>query len=169
MEFPARRLVTVLTFAILSAPALADECSSAMLASAQKPVSMQATETDAHGKQKQMRMVQTANTVYILDENGQWKSMSATLKEKYDATVGELKTSKTTCQRVGSDSVNGASTTVYAVHVDNEGSISDNKIWVAANQLVLKSDSLIEGTRYVSVYDYAHLTPPANATPVGPK
>jgi hypothetical protein len=50
-----------------------------------------------------------------------------------------------------------------------EGSISDGRIWVSSRNLILKSEQVIEGSHYTTEYDFIHVTPPANAIPMGGK
>jgi hypothetical protein len=44
---------------------------------------------------------------------------------------------------------------------------SDVKIWVSSGNLITKSEGSMEGARYSAVYDYAHVTPPADAVRMG--
>jgi hypothetical protein len=38
---------------------------------------------------------------------------------------------------------------------------------VSARNLILKSEAVIEATHYSTEYDFSHVTPPANAMPLG--
>ncbi len=89
------------------------------------------------------------------------------MKDKVDAASEEVQKSKITCQRTGLDLLGGAPATVYALHIDNEGDLSDSKVWIGANHLVLKSELTTSGTQYTTLYDYSNIVPPANAKPIG--
>ncbi|MEO8922826.1 MAG: hypothetical protein ABI330_08370 [Caldimonas sp.] len=158
--------MTLLAFLALSLPAIADDCTSAMVTTAQNPVTTLTIKTDAHGKQAKFGMVQTPTTQYIQTEDGQWHSVGVTVKDKIDATNEDLKTAKISCQREGADLVNGVPATVYAVHADRDGDISDAKVWISSHRIA-KTEGTSEGAHYTTSYDYAHVIPPANAKPMG--
>jgi hypothetical protein len=166
MSTQALRFFVVLIVSAAAVPALADDCvaaKSAMLETGHRPVSVTVTTTNAEGKQKVTRTIQTADNKYVQTENGKWYSMGIAIKDLNDNT----KTAKFTCSRTGSDSFNGESAAVYQVRMDNDGTIVDQKIWVSSKNLILKADGSVNGVRYSSVYDFVHVTPPANATAMG--
>jgi hypothetical protein len=160
-------LLAVLALATLSLPALADDCSTAMLTTAQRAYRSETLGTDEHGKPKTVRMVQTLTTQYIQTLDGVWHSVDITVKDRVDATTDDLKTSKITCQRSGIDIMGGTPAIVYAMRRDSEGDVSDSKVWISANHLVLKVESTQSGGHYTTTYDYANVTPPPNAKPLG--
>jgi hypothetical protein len=165
MCFEARYLLIAMTLAALSAPALADDCAaakSAMLDSGHKPHSVTVTSIDAQGKQFVTKQVQTATNKYVQTKDGKWYAMNIAIKDLNDNTD-----SVKTCSRVGSDTVNGESTTVYAINIDQAGMMLDQKIWVSSKNLILKSEGKMNGTRLVTTFDFSNATPPANATPTG--
>ena len=160
-------LMIALAFAALSAPALADDCStvkSAMLNSGHTPHSVIVTQTDGQGKKTVTRQVQTVENKYVQRPDGKWYAMNIAIKDLDDDLSGVL-----TCRRSGSDSISGESTAVYEVHMNLEGQVSDQKIWVSSKNMVLKSEGVIEGARYTTEYDFAHVTPPPNAISLGGK
>jgi hypothetical protein len=162
----SRALIT-LAFAVLTAPALADDCTtvkSAMLNSGHTPKSVLVTKTDSQGKKMVTRQVQTVDNKYVQTPDGKWYAMNIAIKELNDDLSGVQ-----TCLRSGSESVRGESTTVYDVHMNLDGSISDNRVWVSSKNLILKSEGVIEGAHYTTEYDFGHVTPPANAIPMGGK
>jgi hypothetical protein len=161
------RILIALTFAAFSAPALSDDCAtvkSAMLNSGHTPNSLIITKTDGQGKKTVTRQVQTVDNKYVQMPNGKWYAMSIAIKDLNDDLSGVL-----TCRRSGSDSVSGESTAVYEVHMNLEGQISDRKCWVSSKNLILKTEGVMEGAHYTTEYDFAHVTPPANAIPMGGK
>ena len=167
MSTAALRSAAILALAIRFSLALADDCTTAMLTTAQRAYSTVTFGTDAHGKPKTLRMVQTQTAQYIQTLDGVWHSVGITVKDKLDAATDDLKTSKVICQRSGIDITDGTPTMVYAVHRDNEGDVSDSKVWISANHLILKVESTQSGGHYTTTYDYANVTPPPNAKPMG--
>jgi len=161
------RLLTLLALGSASATALADECTTSMLTTSKAVFSSVSTKTDAQGKHSQSRMTQMQSMQYVQTGDGQWHSIAMTLKELVDTTNDLVKTAKITCHREGSDSVNGVATTVYAAHVENEGSISDSRVWIASNHLLMRADLNIEDVKYSTLYDYTRVSAPANAKPIG--
>jgi hypothetical protein len=167
MQIQNFRLLTALAFAVLTAPALADDCTSvksAMLNSGHTPKSVLITKTDGQGKKTMTRQVQTVDKKYVQMPDGKWYAMNIAIKDLNDDLSGVQ-----TCRRSGSESAGGESTAVYDVHMNIEGSISDSRIWVSSKNLILKSEGVIEGAHYTTEYDFGHVTPPANAIPMGGK
>jgi hypothetical protein len=154
--------------AILSAfatSALAEDCPaarSAMLETGHRPVSKTVTQTDAHGKQTVTREVQTETNKYVQTADGTWHSMNIAIKD-----LNDLSGAKLTCQREGSDTVNGESTSVYEVHMDDEGTVKDMKVWISSKNLILKAEGKSGGTSYTVSYDFSHVVAPAGAIPMG--
>jgi hypothetical protein len=161
------RIGFALAFALLTAPALADDCTSvksAMLNSGHTPKSVLITKTDNQGKKTMTRQVQTVDNKYVQTPGGKWYAMNIAIKDLNDDLSGVQ-----TCRRSGSESVNGESTAVYDVHMNIEGSISDSRVWVSSKNLILKSEGVIQGAHYTTEYDFGHVTPPANAIRMGGK
>jgi hypothetical protein len=161
------RLLIGLAFAVLTGPALADDCTaakSAMLNTGHTPHSLVTTTTDGRGKMTVTRQVQTVGNKYVQTPDGKWYAMNIAIKDLNDDLSGVQ-----TCRRSGSESVSGESTAVFDVHLNLEGIISDSRIWVSAKNLILKSGYVIKGTHYTTEYDFGHVTPPANAIPMGGK
>jgi hypothetical protein len=161
------RVLFALAFAVLTAPALADDCTtvkSAMLNSGHTPNSKLVTKTDGQGKKTVSRQVQTIDNKYVQVPDGKWYAMNIAIKDLNDDLSGVQ-----TCRRSGTESVSGESTAVYEVHMNIEGSISNGRVWVSSKNLILKSEQVIEGAHYTTEYDFGHVTPPANAIPMGGK
>jgi len=154
-----------IVLAALALPSLADDCTAvraAILQSGHSPKSSTTTKTDGQGKKVVTRSVQTLTNKYVQTEDGKWYAMGIAIKDLDDDTSAKL-----TCRRSGSDSLGGQSVAIYEVHMDLDGNVSDNKYWVSPANLILKSEALIEGARYTTEYDFVHVAPPANATPMG--
>jgi hypothetical protein len=157
----------ILTAIAFAAPAPAVDCApaakNAMSNSGHTPVSTITTQTDSQGKKSTTRTIQTVTNKYVQTANGKWYSMDISIKDLID----DLNTTKVTCRRSGGDTVNGAPATTYEIQVANDDVMDDSKIWVSSKNLVMKAEGSIEGARYSTVYDYAHVTPPANAARFG--
>jgi hypothetical protein len=127
------------------------------------PVSTITTKTDSQGKESTTRTIQTLTNKYVQTENGKWHSVNISIKDLID----DLNTTKVTCRRSGGDTVNGEPAATYEIQAGNEDVMIDSKIWVSSKNLIMKSEGSIEGARYSTVYDYAHVTPPADAARIG--
>jgi hypothetical protein len=148
-------------------PALADDCAtaakSAMSNSGHTPKSSTTTATDSQGKSSTTRTVQTVADKYVQTPNGKWYSMGIAIKDLID----DVNTTKVTCRRSGADTVNGEQAATFEIQMTADGVTADSKIWVSTKNLVLKLEGSNAGTRYVTTYDYAHVTPPADAVRMG--
>jgi hypothetical protein len=161
------RVLIALVFAVLAAPALADDCTavkSAMLNSGHTPKSVLITKTDGQGKKTVTRQVQTMDNKFVQTPDGKWYAMNIAIKDLNDDLSGVQ-----SCRHSGSESVSGESAAAYDVHMNLDGSISDGRVWVSSKNLILKSEGVIEGVHYTTEYDFSHVTPPANAIPMGGK
>jgi hypothetical protein len=161
------RVLIALACALLAAPSLADDCTtvkSAMLNSGHTPKSVLITKTDGQGKKTVTRQVQTVDNKFVQTPDGKWYVMNIAIKDLNDDLSGVL-----TCHRGAIESVGGESAAVYEVHMNLGGSIGDSRVWVSSKNLILKSEQIIEGAHYTTEYDFGHVTPPANAIPMGGK
>jgi hypothetical protein len=160
-------LKVAVALAVLTAPALADDCApvkAAMLNSGHTPHTVTVTQTDGQGKKTATRQVQTVDNKYVQTPDGKWYAMNIAMKDLDDDTAAIL-----TCHRSGSDSIGGEPTAVYEVHMNLQGEISDQRLWVSSSNRVLKIEGVHEGIRYTTEYDFVHVTPPANAISMGGK
>lgn len=162
-----RCLLIALASAALSASAFADDCAtvkSAMLNSGHTPHTVTVTKTDGQGKKVVTRQIQTIDNKYVQLPDGKWYAMNIAAKDLNDDLSGIV-----SCRRGGSDNVSGASTAVYEVQMNLEGEKGDQKLWVSSTNLILKTERLMGGVHYTAEYDFAHVTPPSNAIPMGAK
>jgi hypothetical protein len=160
-------ILVALALSVLTASARADDCATvknAMLGTGRTPHGLTLTKTDGQGKKTVTRQVQTVDNKYVQTADGKWHAMNIAIKDLDDDLSGVQM-----CRRSGSESVSGESTTVYDVHMNQDGDQSDAKIWVSSKNLVLKSETVLEGGHYTTEYDFRHVTPPANAVPMGGK
>jgi hypothetical protein len=165
MFFKISRAMIAFAFTVLTAPAIADDCTTvknAMLGTGRTPHSLVLTKTDGQGKKTVTHQVQTVDNKYVQTPDGKWHAMNIAIKDLDDDLSGVQ-----TCRRSGSESVGGESTAVYDVHMNRDGDPSDAKIWVSSKNLILKSETVLEGGHYLTEYDFSHVTPPANSIPMG--
>jgi hypothetical protein len=161
----ASHVMIAFAFTGLTASAIADDCTTvknAMLGIGRTPHSLVLTKTDGQGKKTVTHQVQTVDNKYVQTADGKWYAMNIAIKDLDDDLSGVQ-----TCRRSGSESVGGESTAVYDVHMNQDGNPSDAKIWVSSKNLILKSETVLEGGHYTTEYDFSHVTPPANARPMG--
>lgn len=154
-------------------PALAGDCApviAAALAIAGKPYSTTMTRTGKDGQPAISHMVQTMTASYI-ETHGKWHSMAISSQDRIDNFNETMQIAKMICDVVGSDSVNGQAATVYDLAVENDGAVSKDKLWISAEQLILRAQYQSQDTPgpIDSVYDYTHVEPPADSTPIGQK
>ena len=147
MPFRVIRFLSILAFAPFSSPANADDCTRAWTTSAQHPASAVVTKIDARGKENTGNSVQTLTTQYLQRPDGAWTATANGTKDNLD----DLKTTKISCERVGSETVNGVPATVYAVHIKSDGDVVDGKAWISANSLIQKSDLNILAGHLITV------------------
>lgn len=158
-------LLFAAAFAAFAAPAFADDCvavRSAMMTVATTPYTTTVTKTDGQGKKTVSQAIQTATTKYV-QSHGKWYAMNISENDLLDT----LKTTKMSCQRIGTDSANGLPAVIYKVHRDNDGTLLDEKTWISAKGLPLKSEGQVDGSTYEALYDFTRAQPPAGARPLG--
>ena len=167
MFLPSRFLWTGIAIAAISTVAHADDCTaikSAMLESGHKPRTVTVTSADAQGKQVVTQQIQTETNKYIQTRDGQWHVMNIAIKDLNDNTDTVKQ-----CSRLGSERVNGESTTTYTLSYDTSGAMMEQKIWVSSKNLILKSEGKVNGGKVETTMDYSTPKPPANAIPMGGK
>ncbi len=164
---------TVLAAAVLvvsAAPAWADDCTqftAALMVSAKTPYSETIVSPGPGGKMVTSHMVQTATTKYVERSDGGWTALPISSADMVASLNDDLKKWKMTCKRTGTEQVNGQQTTVYTVHVEKEGTVTDGTLWISAQNRQLKSDMKGGGPHFTATFDYDHVQPPAGAKPVG--
>jgi hypothetical protein len=165
----AHQALLLMAIAAFATPALADDCATAaknaLVNSGRTPKSSVTTSIDAQGKKSTTRTVQTVTDKYVETVDGKWYSLGIAIKDLID----DVNTTKVTCRRSGSDTVNGEPAAVYEIQLSTEGDTNDAKLWVSSKSLVMKSEGSAEGTRFVTAYDYTHVTAPTGAVPMGGK
>ncbi len=157
---------SLIALPVFAGTARAEDCAplkEIMLNAAQIPHSATLTRT-VNGKPVVTHMVVTADAMYM-ENRGTWrKGPRMASREMMEENI---KTAKLACTRIGGETVNGVATTLWSIHVENQGSISDNRMWLDANNRPVRTETKVEGSSFVTDIDYAHVDPPANAVPLG--
>ena len=151
----------------LAAPAHADDCApvkAAMLQAVRTPHTI-AIGRIKDGKPVTNQMIQTKDAKYV-EVKGKWHILPVS-EDDFREMEKSLNESTLTCTRVGRETVDGTTATVYTVHIKNDDAESDAKLWLGADGLPLKSESNHDGRVTSSIYDFAHADAPPNATPIG--
>jgi hypothetical protein len=151
------------------APAWADDCAqpiAALMLMAKTPYSETYVSGGPGGKMVTSHMVQTATIKYV-ERNGSWTSLPVSSAELVETLNGTLKTAKITCKRTGAEQLGGQPTTVYTVHLENQGTVTDSTLWISAQNHQLKSDTTVDGRHFTATFDYDHVQPPSGAKPLG--
>jgi hypothetical protein len=164
-----RAAIGTTIFVVLTAPVWADDCTqptAALMVTAKTPYSETIVSPGPDGEMVTSHMVQTATGKYV-ERNGNWTSMPVSSADLVDTLNDMLKTAKMTCKRTGTEEVNGQPTTVYTVHVENGGAVTDSTLWISAQNRQLKSEMAVNGRHFTATFDYEHVQPPAEAKPLG--
>jgi hypothetical protein len=93
--------------------------------------------------------------------------MPVSSAELVDTLNNEFKTAKLNCRRTGTEQVNGLQTTVYTVHMEMGGTVTEGTLWISAQNRQMKSDMSVNGRHFTATFDYEHVQPPAGAKPLG--
>jgi hypothetical protein len=154
---------------VSAAPAWADDCTqptAAMMVSAKTPYTETVVSSSPDGKTVTSHIVQTATIKYV-ERTGGWTALPISSPDLVDSLNRMLKTAKITCKRTGTELVNGQPATVYTVHLENQGVVSDSTLWISAQNRELKSDTTVNGKHFGETFDYDDVQPPAGAKAVG--
>lgn len=116
----------------------------------------------AKGAGKQSQLVQVGGKTYI-QVDGVWTVSKMTVDDEVAMINENKKTAATTCKAAGDDTVDGQPVAVYDTHIVNEGSASDNRLWISKlTGLPLKIEThLADGGVGVQHMRYAGVTAPA--------
>ena len=111
-----------------------------------------ATKTPA-----ETRVIQTQDHKYF-EIRGQWRWIPIEADDLAEMQK-DFDEAKITCRRLGAKQLEGKPVTVYVAHVEKEGSISDNTLWIGADGLPLKVENVVEGQTHASRLDCDHADP----------
>jgi hypothetical protein len=155
-----------LAAALLAAPAYADDCAAPIAAMRLAPTrSYTATSISTVGGHPSTSQIVLVNGQLYLQIGGVWHLSHMSAQQMLATINDNLKTSKMTCTRGGSETVNGQSATIYMVHNVNHGFTSDNRVWISSAGLPVKTEVNLgaSGGKIVSTYDYSHAAVPPGA------
>ncbi len=162
MQFRFAAFAAAMLF--VSTAAHAADCSALMAATragAMKPYSSTITMSHAGAPPQTSHAVMTGAKMYV-QVAGAWHAVPMGTKELLQAIDDNAKTAKMTCVHKGEGDVNGQPASIWSAHVVNEGTTSDNTVWIGRAGLPLKTERHLEGGEVVvSVLDYAHYAAPA--------
>ena len=170
MFFEFNRTVIAAALIVVSAtPAWSDECTqptAALMFSAKTPYRETIVSPGPGGKSVTSQIVQTATTKYV-ERDGRWTSLPVSSSDLVHAFNEMLKTGKMTCKRIGTEQINVQLTTKYTVRIETEGIVTENTLWISAQNRQLKADTKVNGKQFAVTFDYDHVQPPAGVRPVG--
>ena len=164
-----RIVLAAAVIAVSATPAWADDCTqptAALMLSAKTPYRETIVSPGPDGKLVTSQIVQTATTKYV-EQNGRWTSLAVSSSDLVHAFNEMLKTGKMTCKRIGTEQINGQLTTKYMVRIETGSIVTDNTLWISAQNRQLKADTRVNGKQYAVTFDYDHVQPPAGASHLG--
>jgi hypothetical protein len=117
----------------------------------------------ASGTSRQAQSVQVGGKTYIQVDNV-WTVSRMSVADELQTVNDEAKTAQTTCKAAGADVINGQPVSIYDAHVVNQGSTSDNRLWISvASGLPLKIETHLDtGGVSTQLIRYDNVTTPAN-------
>ena len=153
-----------LAAALLAAPAYADDCAAPIAAMRLAPTrSYTGTSiTSTHGGHTSTNQIVLVNGRLYLQIGGAWRVSPMSAQQMLAMVNDNLKTSRMTCKRGGSETINGQSTTIYMIHNVNQGFTSDNRVWISSAGVPVKTEVNMgaDGGTIVSTFDYSHAAVP---------
>ena len=116
----------------------------------------------ATGAGKQSQLIQVGGKTYI-QVDGAWTVSKMSVDDEVAMINANKKTAATTCKASGDDTVDGQPVAVYDTHIVNEGSTSDNRLWISKlTGLPLKIEThLADGGVGAQHMRYGGVTAPA--------
>ncbi len=166
MPHPKFAALAAATLVLSSFPALADNCDpvvDSMTVTARTPYKSTIIRPHSDGTSIVGHVIQMPDAKYMQQPDGKWTYVTIDSHDLIEALDQNLKTAHMTCHLEGTDWVNDHSASIYLVHTENAGLVSDNKIWIAASKLPLKAEIKIGQDRLVTTYDYDNVQAPVGA------
>lgn len=151
--------------AVLSSAARAEDCSTtlmdAMFAMAKTSYASTIVLTMPGAPATPSEMVVSGAKMYAR-VNGAWVSSPYSTQDTIDSMTAASKKSKMTCQKVGSETVNGEAATLYADREESKTNTVESRIWISdARGLPLKIESnLGKGASTAQTIRYDGVQPP---------
>ncbi|HEX4505225.1 MAG TPA: hypothetical protein VH722_05800 [Alphaproteobacteria bacterium] len=142
----------------------ADPCDAifnAMVAQVKVPFAVQATQAPNNGPAQTMENRFVGGKSYFFVQ-GQWRSEPVTPDQMIADLTEEKQSAKQTCAVAGDEAVGGQPAMVYTAHIENQGEVSDNKLWVSkATGLPVKSEARMREGTITQIFHYDGVTAPA--------
>lgn len=166
-----RSLVGVVGLAggLAAAPlaARADDCApiaSAMIAQAKAPYAAAMAMSKPDKSVDRSASIVTGTKMYV-QVNGAWQAMPYRAQDMIDRINKLAKEAKQTCAKVGAGTIDGVAATIFTAHVENQGRVSDNRIWISDKTgLPAKTETQFpDGMTVTQSYRYDNIQPPAGA------
>lgn len=148
--------------------ARADDCAGVMgatVAGAHKPYTATSTMSGGGVPTRVSHSVSSGGKLFV-EMSGHWVLAKLTMNDMANEMRSEIGTAKMSCHRLGDETVRGEATSVFANHVANRGTVSDNTLWISkASGLPLKTEvKLQNGMRIVTDFDYSRSQAPEKYT-----
>jgi outer membrane lipoprotein-sorting protein len=109
-------------------------------------------------------IVMTGDKMYV-EMRRVWNTMPMTTKQLIDKVNKTTLKDQLVCQGTGDETINGVSTTLYAVEDQTPSRPSHSRVWISkANGLPLKTEVRLGGGDVMtSLFDYDHVEVPPGA------
>jgi hypothetical protein len=133
----------------------------AMIAQAKQPYVAAITTTKPGGSPTQSETRVVGGKSYF-QVDGKWHSVAQTPDQMVADLTSVHKSATGTCKVSGNETVGGKPATIFDAHIVNQGSASDNRLWIAKDTgLPLKSEAHPEGGEaVVQVFNYDNVAAP---------
>lgn len=121
-----------------------------------RPYHGHGTMTLMPGQTKPSEEISTVKALYIL-QAGKWTVSAITPAEMAEQLEDNIKNAKMACRAVRDETIDGVSATLYSVHEEIDGIISDAQMWISKSTglpVLLKMDTI------ESHYSYTDVTAP---------
>jgi hypothetical protein len=94
------------------------------------PVHGHSTMTLVPGKPEPSEEIYTGKAIYVL-QAGKWTVSPITSAEMAQELEDNIKNAKMSCRSVRDETIDGVSTTLYSVHEELNGLVSDSQFWIS--------------------------------------
>ena len=164
MKSTSIALIAAIAASISAGAHAADPCDAifnAMVAQVKVPFAVQATQTPNNGPAQTMENRFVGGKSYFFVQ-GQWHSEPVTPDQMIADLTEEKQSAKQTCAAGGDEAIGGQPAAVFTAHIENQGEVSDNKLWVSkATGLPLKSEARMREGTITQTFRYDGITAPA--------
>lgn len=171
MTFRKAFLMGLAPFGLLVDRASAADCDAVLAAMVNTARTPYASTTNASGAAAQgtpvlVHIVQTPTAKYV-ERAGKWYRLDISSQELIDNLNEKVKTAKMNCASLGSQQLDGRSVDVFSEHDEQDGTVSDGKLYVSAQKRLAKVEATIDGRHSITTYDYDNVQVPASSVPAG--